>query len=135
MWMVLSIDFDSKKCELARQFGAETVDLSKNEDPVVVAQGFSRGRGVDGVLITAATQSDEVMHQSAEMCRKMGCIVLVGVVGLNLRRDDFFKKGITFQVSASRMVLGVMIRLMKNRDTIIQWVLYAGLSNVILKPF
>jgi len=98
---VLGIDFDSKKCERAQKFGAETVDLSKGEDPVIVAQGFSRGRGVDGVLITAATQSDEVIHQSAEMCRKRGRIVLVGVVGLNLRRDDFFKKEITFQVSAS----------------------------------
>jgi predicted dehydrogenase/threonine dehydrogenase-like Zn-dependent dehydrogenase len=98
---VLGIDFDSRKCELAQQFGAETVDLSNGEDPVIASQGFSRGRGVDGVLITAATQSDEVMHQSAEMCRKRGRIVLVGVVGLNLRRDDFFKKEITFQVSAS----------------------------------
>ena len=98
---VLGIDFDSNKCELARKFGAETVDLSKGEDPIIIAQAFSRGRGVDGVLITAATQSDEVIHQSAEMCRKRGRIVLVGIVGLNLRRDDFFKKEITFQVSAS----------------------------------
>jgi len=98
---VLGIDFDSNKCELARKFGAETVDLSKGEDPIIFAQSFSRGRGVDGVLITAATQSDEVIHQSAEMCRKRGRIVLVGVVGLNLRRDDFFKKEITFQVSSS----------------------------------
>ena len=98
---VLGIDFDSKKCELARKFGAETVDLSKGEDPLIIAQGFSRGQGVDGVLITAASKSDEVMHQSAQMSRKRGRIVLVGVVGLNLRRDDFFKKEITFQVSAS----------------------------------
>lgn len=98
---VLGIDFDSHKCELARQFGAETVDLSKGEDPLIAAQHFSRGRGVDGVLITAASQSDDIMHQSAEMCRKRGRIVLVGVVGLNLRRDDFFQKEITFQVSAS----------------------------------
>jgi predicted dehydrogenase/threonine dehydrogenase-like Zn-dependent dehydrogenase len=98
---VLGIDFDSKKCDLARQFGADTVDLSNSEDPLVTAQAFSRGRGVDGVLVTAATQSDEVMHQAAEMCRKRGRIVLVGVVGLNLRRDDFFKKEISFQVSAS----------------------------------
>jgi len=98
---VLGIDFDSARCEMARQFGAETVDLSKGEDPVAVAKAFSRGRGVDAVVITAATQSDELMHQAAEMCRKRGRIVLVGVVGLNLRRDDFFKKEITFQVSAS----------------------------------
>lgn len=98
---VLGIDFDSKRCELARSFGAETVDLSKGEDAIAVAHAFSRGRGVDGVVIAAATKSDEVMHQAAQMCRKRGRIVLVGVVGLNLRRDDFFKKELSFQVSAS----------------------------------
>jgi len=98
---VLGIDFDSSRCELAHQFGAETVDLSRGEDPIAVAQAFSRGRGVDAVVVAAATDSDEVMHQAAEMSRKRGRIVLVGVVGLNLRRDDFFKKEITFQVSAS----------------------------------
>ncbi len=98
---VLGIDFNSKRCELARQFGAEIVDLSQGQDPIAVANAFSRGRGVDGVLVAASTKSDEVMHQAAEMCRKRGRVVLVGVVGLNLRRDDFFKKEITFQVSAS----------------------------------
>jgi len=98
---VLGIDFDSSRCDMARQFGAETADLSRGEDPIAVAQAFSRGRGVDAVIVAAATDSDEVMHQAAEMCRKRGRIVLVGVVGLNLRRDDFFKKEITFQVSAS----------------------------------
>lgn len=98
---VLGIDYNSSRCELAKQFGAETVDISKGEEPIAVAQAFSRGRGVDAVIVAAATQSDEVMHQAAEMCRKRGRIVLVGVVGLNLRRDDFFKKEITFQVSAS----------------------------------
>ena len=98
---VLGIDFDSSRCSLAREFGAETVDLSQSQDPVAVALTFSHGRGVDAVIVAAATQSDDVMHQAAEMCRKRGRIVLVGVVGLNLRRDDFFKKEITFQVSAS----------------------------------
>ena len=98
---VLGIDFDSKKCELARKFGAETVNLSKDEDPIIFARSFSRQRGVDGVIVTASTQSDKVIHQAAEMCRKRGRIILVGVVGLKLRRDDFFKKELTFQVSAS----------------------------------
>jgi predicted dehydrogenase len=35
------------------------------------------------------------------MCRKRGRIVLVGVTGLNLSRDDFYKKELTFQVSCS----------------------------------
>ncbi|NCC85196.1 MAG: zinc-binding alcohol dehydrogenase, partial [Clostridia bacterium] len=56
---VLGIDFDSGKCELARSFGAQTVDLSKGEDPLKAAEAFSHGRGVDGVLITASTKSSE----------------------------------------------------------------------------
>ncbi len=98
---VLGIDFDSTKCVLAKKFGAEVVDLSKSEDPIESANIFSRGRGVDGVLVCASSKSNEIMHQAAEMCRKRGRIVLVGVVGLDLSRADFFKKELTFQVSCS----------------------------------
>lgn len=98
---VLGLDFDPSKLALARQFGAETVDLAAGEDPVVAAQRFSRGRGVDAVILTLATQSNEPVHQAALMCRQRGRIVLVGVAGLALSRDDFFKKELTFQVSAS----------------------------------
>ena len=98
---VLGVDFDSAKCELARQFGAEVVDLSKEQDPVVMAEAFSRGRGVDAVIITASSKSNEIVHQAATMCRKRGRIVLVGVVGLELSRADFYEKELTFQVSCS----------------------------------
>ncbi|MFZ1827874.1 MAG: Gfo/Idh/MocA family oxidoreductase, partial [Candidatus Competibacteraceae bacterium] len=47
------------------------------------------------------THSNEPMHQAALMCRQRGRIVLIGVTGLELSRDDFFKKELTFQVSAS----------------------------------
>ncbi len=98
---VLGIDFDSAKCELAKQFGAEVVDLSKGEDSLGVAQAFSRGRGVDAVLITASSKSNDIMHKAATMCRKRGRIVLVGVVGLELSRADLYEKELTFQVSCS----------------------------------
>ncbi|HEW78525.1 MAG TPA: dehydrogenase [Phycisphaerales bacterium] len=98
---VLGIDFDETKLDLARRFGAETVDLSKGEDPLGVAQGFSRGRGVDAVIIAASTKSSEPVSQAARMCRKRGRIVLVGVTGLELNRADFYKKEISFQVSCS----------------------------------
>lgn len=98
---VLGVDFDSAKLKLAREFGAEVVDLAAGEDPLKVAELYSRGRGVDAVVVTAATQSSEPIHQAATMCRKRGRIVLVGVTGLELSREDFFKKELTFQVSAS----------------------------------
>ena len=62
---------------------------------------FSRGRGVDAVLITASTKSNEPVSQAAKMCRKRGRIVLVGVTGLNLSRADFYEKELSFQVSCS----------------------------------
>ena len=99
---VLGIDFDTAKLALAREFGAETADLSRGEDPVAAGLGaFSRGRGVDAVIITASTQSNDPMHQAAQMCRKRGRIVLVGVTGLALSRADFFEKELSFQVSCS----------------------------------
>jgi predicted dehydrogenase/threonine dehydrogenase-like Zn-dependent dehydrogenase len=98
---VLGIDPDPSKTALARKFGASTVELAQGEDPLAVADAFTRGRGVDGVLITAATQSNEPVSQAARMCRKRGRIVLVGVAGLELSRADFYEKELTFQVSCS----------------------------------
>jgi predicted dehydrogenase/threonine dehydrogenase-like Zn-dependent dehydrogenase len=98
---VLGIDYDTEKLALARQFGADVVDLSAGEDPVAAANVFSRGRGVDAVIITASTKSNEPIHQAAQMSRKRGRIILVGVIGLELSRADFYEKELTFQVSCS----------------------------------
>lgn len=98
---VLGLDFDPSKIEMAKRFGAEVVDLAAGQDPVPAALAFSRGRGVDAVIVTASTKSSEPMHQAALMCRKRGRIVLVGVTGLELSRADFFEKELTFQVSCS----------------------------------
>ena len=98
---VLGIDFDETKLELARQFGAETVSLSKGEDPVDAGMAFSRGRGVDGVIITASTKSSDPVSQAARMSRKRGRIILVGVTGLELNRAEFYEKELSFQVSCS----------------------------------
>jgi len=98
---VLGIDMNPTRLALARQFGAEVVDLSRGEDPLAAAEAFSRGRGVDAVLLTASTASSEPVSQAAQMCRKRGRIVLVGVTGLELSRADFYEKELSFQVSCS----------------------------------
>ncbi|RKT59638.1 threonine dehydrogenase-like Zn-dependent dehydrogenase [Azonexus fungiphilus] len=98
---VLAVDFDERKLELARQFGAETCNPGQGEDPIAVATAFSRGQGVDGVIITASTKSSDPVTQAARMSRKRGRIVLVGVTGLELNRADFYAKELSFQVSCS----------------------------------
>ena len=98
---VMGIDYDSKRLEMAREFGAYPVDASADVDIVARAMDFSRGRGVDAVILTASTESSEPISQAAKMCRKRGRIVLVGVTGLRLSRQDFYEKEISFQVSCS----------------------------------
>jgi len=98
---VLAIDFDEKKLELARGYGAETCNPSAGQDPVAAGMAFSRGQGIDGVIITASTTSNDPVSQAARMCRKRGRIVLVGVTGLELKRADFYEKEIMFQVSCA----------------------------------
>lgn len=98
---VLAIDFDQTKLEIARQYGAETCNPGRGEDPISVGMAFSRGQGVDGVIITASTKSSDPVTQAARMSRKRGRIVLVGVTGLELNRADFYEKELSFQVSCS----------------------------------
>lgn len=98
---VLGIDLDPERLSLARTFGATTADVASGVDPVAAGMAFSRGHGVDGVLITASAKNDRIVHQAAQMSRKRGRIVLVGMVNLDLDRADFYEKELSFQVSCS----------------------------------
>ena len=98
---VLAIDFDQAKLDLAKSFGAEVCNPGAGEDPVAIGLAFSRGAGVDGVIITASTKSNDPVSQAAKMSRKRGRIILVGVTGLELSRADFYEKELSFQVSCS----------------------------------
>ena len=98
---VLGLDPDASKCSLAEKFGIKSLSLASGVDPVSWCLEQTSGTGVDGVLITAATSSSRPVHIAAQACRQRGRIVLVGVTGLDLRRDLFYKKELSFQVSCS----------------------------------
>lgn len=98
---VLGIDRDRSRLALAERFGAETVNANDAEAVLAAAAAFSRGRGMDAVLITASSSSNEPITLAARMSRKRGRIVLIGVTGLELSRADFFEKELSFQVSCS----------------------------------
>lgn len=98
---VIGLDFDPQKVALAKSFGIEAYIVENNMNPVILVENLTNQIGADGVLITASAKSNDVISQAAGMCRKKGRIVLVGVVGLNINRSDFFKKELSFQVSCS----------------------------------
>lgn len=98
---VIGIDREEGRCDLARQFGADVVIARENAQVWSQVHLLTEGIGADAVLLTVATDSDEPVHQAAQMSRKRGRIVLVGVTGLNLKRADFYEKELSFQVSCS----------------------------------
>lgn len=98
---VLAVDMDEKKLRFAESFGAQVIALENGVDPIMAARLWTSSKGVDGAIITAAARDDAILHQAAQSCRKRGRIILVGVVNLNLQRNDFYEKELTFQVSCS----------------------------------
>jgi predicted dehydrogenase len=97
---VIGVDFDQSKLDLAKKWNIITCN-PKQEDVVKFVQGHTGGIGTDAVLITASAKTDEIISQAANMSRKRGRIILVGVIGLNISRAEFYEKELTFQVSCS----------------------------------
>lgn len=98
---VIGIDFDQSKLDLAKKWGITTINPAQGEDPVKTVMQLTDNVGADGVIITASTKSNDVISQAAQMSRQRGRIILVGVIGLDISRAEFYQKELTFQVSCS----------------------------------
>jgi predicted dehydrogenase len=97
---VIGFDPDPDRRALAERFGASTAGA--DPDAMVEAgMAFSRGRGLDGVLVAAAAPQADLIRPSARMSRKRGRIVLTGVVDLQIDRREFYDRELSFQVSCS----------------------------------
>ncbi len=98
---VIGFDFDSAKVVLAKQLGIDAVNPGDGVDQVAYVNNATSNIGADAVIITASNKTNQIISQSAKMSRKRGRIILVGVVGLDISRADFYEKELTFQVSCS----------------------------------
>jgi predicted dehydrogenase/threonine dehydrogenase-like Zn-dependent dehydrogenase len=98
---VIGIDIDPEKCSLAEKWGVTTLNPASGTDPVKAVLELTDGIGADSIIITASAKNNDIISQAAQMSRKRGKIVLVGVVGLNISRAEFYEKELTFQVSCS----------------------------------
>lgn len=98
---VIGFDFDQSKVELAKTYGVNAVNPGEGIDQVSFVESVTNGIGADAVLITASNKSNEIISQAAKMSRKRGRIILIGVIGLDISRADFFEKELIFQVSCS----------------------------------
>ncbi|HLG35905.1 MAG TPA: bi-domain-containing oxidoreductase, partial [Bacteroidia bacterium] len=97
---VIGFDVNDLRVELAASLKITAYNSSGSE-AVSLVKKLTDESGADGVIITASSSDDEIISGSAHMCRKRGRIVLTGVTGLHLNRNDFYEKEISFRVSSS----------------------------------
>ena len=98
---VLGVDPDEDRCNLASSFGVESLNISRNNDQVSWCLKKTQNLGIDGAIITAAVDSSDPINYAAKSCRKRGRIILIGATPINLIRDIFYKKELSFNVSCS----------------------------------
>src|SRR5436305_7591206 len=97
---VFGVDLDGSRVELARRLGTDD-GCAANADVKEAVSKWTRGRGADAVLITAATSSDEPVELAGEVSRLRGRVVAVGLVGMNVPRQIYFERELTLRVSMS----------------------------------
>ena len=98
---VIGIDVDERKVEIARKKGIIGINPREGTDVVKFVNDLTKNIGADGIIITASAKTNDIISQAARMSRKRGKIVLVGVVGLEISRTEFYEKELSFQVSCS----------------------------------
>ena len=59
------------------------------------------GFGADAVIVTASSKSSEPINQAAEISRIKGRIVVVGLVGMTIDREPFYKRELELKLSMS----------------------------------
>jgi len=98
---VVGLDLDPRRVDIAAQSGADFAFNSMNVDVENEIRHLTGDHGVDATIITAASKSDAIVQQAMEITRKKGRVVVVGAVGLGLKRSPFYEKELDFLISCS----------------------------------
>jgi len=98
---VIAVDVNKDRLDLAARFGSELI-WTLGEPGLNEAVGtLTQGRGVDAVLVAAATESSEPLELAAELARDRARVVLVGKTGTEFPYAAFMKKELSLMVSRS----------------------------------
>lgn len=97
---VFGLDLDPARVALAIELGADAAVVS-GEEAASEIDKFTRGRGADAVLITAATNSNQPVELAARVSRLKGRVIVVGMTGLDIPRQPFFSRELKLIISMS----------------------------------
>jgi predicted dehydrogenase/threonine dehydrogenase-like Zn-dependent dehydrogenase len=95
---VLGFDPNPARVKLAEELGADVAVVDGLRD---AAAGFTNEHGADAVIVTASSKSNEPINLAAEISRLKGRIVVVGMVGMTIDREPFYKRELELKLSLS----------------------------------
>jgi len=98
---VCGVDIDAERVRIALDQGMDFGIDASTENYVDRLRRLTDGFGADAVIVTAAGASNTIISEAMQACRKKGRVVLVGDVGLDLKRSDLYKKELDFFISCS----------------------------------
>ena len=98
---VIGIDLDSRRIAEAEEQGLDCGLHTDDYESVSQIARLTDGYGADGVVVTAASPSNEILSNAFKMCRRKARVVLVGDVGLDINRADIYAKELDFLISTS----------------------------------
>jgi len=98
---VMALDYDAARLDLARQLGAEIAWNLADEGLAEMVRDLTDGRGCDGLVIAAATETSEPFETAAAIARDRARVVMVGLTGTAFPYADFMKKELNIIVSRS----------------------------------
>ena len=96
---VAGVDLDQRKCDLAKEMGADLALVPGQDDVEAAIANFTGGLGADAVLIVSASKDNQPLLLAEAVARARGRLVLVGVADLSLTRKAFWEKELSFSVS------------------------------------
>ncbi len=97
---VIGMDIDERTLRLGEEFGCD-LTLKSSSESIESVLSNCNGYGADATILTASTPSDKPLQMAMEMTRKKGKVVVVGAIGLGLKRNPFYKKEIDLRISSS----------------------------------
>jgi polar amino acid transport system substrate-binding protein len=99
--VVFGVDVSEAACELAKTCGCDAVAVRPRDDVERIAAKLSNDFGVDAVIITASAPTNDPVDLAGRICRERGCVVMVGVTGMEVPRDIYYRKELDFRLSRS----------------------------------
>lgn len=98
---VVGVDRQEARIKFAEKLGCQHACLSDDPRLMQLINDISHGYGADGVLITASTKSTDPINLAGRLARKRGRVVIVGDIGHDFERSQYYEKELSLLMSCS----------------------------------